>query len=409
MNKEVKEEELFIPKTKHKGLKILLAIILISGLIVGGYFLYQYKFNNPKTIISNALEKAKNNIKESFQEIANTDKYQFDGHIKLNTNIDDEIFKILKDIELQINGEIDSTESNANYTINTKYKDDKLIDIKAYQEKSTIYILLEEIYDKYLKIDSKIDESKIKEALPIDTINPKDIQTIYNALIYALEKEILKIDIKSEDATITIDGKDVQVINNYIELKDKEVNNLAKNILNNLKNNQDFITIMNNLTKEKTNEIFDEIEAGINQEEFQGIYRINLYTNKSILNKELVSIRQTISQNGLNVLINVDVIDKNEYSLSISTMGISYVIKVKNNNSAINLTLEMNALGQYINIELNMNYKKINTINKPDVSNNKDINDLDEKEIEEIEKKIMSNKNLLKLIENIENINKKEA
>ena len=38
MEKEIKEE-LFIPKTKHKGLKIILAIILIGALAYGGYYL----------------------------------------------------------------------------------------------------------------------------------------------------------------------------------------------------------------------------------------------------------------------------------------------------------------------------------------------------------------------------------
>ena len=67
MNKE-KEEELFIPKTKYKGLKICLALLLIIGLAAGCYFLYQYKFNNPKTIVNNAIKEAKQNIQEILKE-----------------------------------------------------------------------------------------------------------------------------------------------------------------------------------------------------------------------------------------------------------------------------------------------------------------------------------------------------
>ena len=58
MEKERKDEDLFIPKTKHKGLKIMLAIILIALLGVGGYFLYQEKFNNPKATVMNIINDA---------------------------------------------------------------------------------------------------------------------------------------------------------------------------------------------------------------------------------------------------------------------------------------------------------------------------------------------------------------
>ena len=74
MENEVKEEELFIPKTKHKGLKIILATLLIVGLIIGGYFLYQYKFNNPKTIVKTVIADAKerNEYLSSFQNLTIT-------------------------------------------------------------------------------------------------------------------------------------------------------------------------------------------------------------------------------------------------------------------------------------------------------------------------------------------------
>ena len=126
-DKNKDEEELFIPKTKHKGLKIFIGILLIGGLITGGYFLYQYKFNNPKTIVDNLLADAKENVKKNLVNDVENDLYKIDGHIKIDANINnntDETINILKDVEVQFNGEVDPTNSIGNLNINTKYKND---------------------------------------------------------------------------------------------------------------------------------------------------------------------------------------------------------------------------------------------------------------------------------------------
>lgn len=407
--KEETKEELFIPKTKYKGLKICLAILLIAGLIVGGYFLYQRKFNNPKEIISNVLKDAREEIKESFKEYNPNSKYKLDGHIKLDSNIDDETIQILKDIELQFSGEMDSNESISNYQINAKYKNDKIIDVDIYQEKNIVYLLLQGLYDKYLKIDANIQKEELTTVdIPQININPSDLQVIFDSIITSLEKEITKMEIIKTDATITIDGKEKNVLNNYVEFKDKELNNFIKNIILNLKNDKKFIETINNIVKTDISSAFNELEHGL-EEEFQGIYRINFYTDKGLFNKKVISIRQTFAQNGVTMSINVDKIDENEIMISLIATGMSYSIKIKNNNSAINVLIGLNTLGQYINVDINMNYDEIKEINKVDVSNSIDINNLTEKEIEEINQKLMDNKTLLKLIEEINKLNKKEA
>ena len=409
MKEEVEKEELFIPKTKHKGLKICLAIILIAGLIVGGYFLYQYKFNNSKTIITNALEEAKGNIKEAFKEVASNKKYKLDGHIKIDSNIDDETFQLLKDIELQLSGEMDLDESISNYQINTKYKNDKLMDISFYQEKNDVYLLLEGLYDKYIKIDANEQTQNLPTNIPKININPDDMKTIMNAIITSLEEEINKLEITKADATINIDGKDINVLNNYVEFKDKELNSFVKSIVTNLKNNQEFVNAINRITNADVKSSLDELIKGIDEEEFKGVYKINFYTDKGLFNKKLISVRQTITQDGITMSINVDKISDDEIIISLSTIGLSYSIKMKKNNSAINMLVGINVMGQYINVDINMNYDEIKEVNKVDVSNYKNASELTEEEIEEISKKTMDNKALLQLMEEIDKVTKKEA
>ena len=405
-----KEEELFIPKTKYKGLKIFIGIVLILGLLIGGYFLYQYKFNNPKTIVNSLLGDAKENIKKSLVSDIGNDKYKVDGYLKVDANLgteSSEITSLLKDLELAFSGEVDPSNSIGNIAINTKYKNDKLIDFKTYYENNIIYLLLDEIYDKYLKIDSTEEQkNSVASTLPNINIKPKDMETLIDALIDSLKEEVNKLDIEKTDATITVDGKDVNVINNYIELQNKEVSNFIKGIINNLKRNNNFTNTLKKLTDKDVEEILDEVSMGMTSDLFQGIYKINFYTDKGLFNKKLISIRQTITQQGITMSVNFDKINDDEIELSLSMMGMSYSLRLKKTNSVINLSLSESMLGMYFKIDLNMNYEKIKEITKPDISNNKNINELTEKEQKKIEENLANNKALEKFYKEIEKSSK---
>ena len=403
----MEKEELFIPKTKYKALKIILAIILIGGLMAGGYFLYQYKFNNPKNIVNNIITKAKSNIKESLNNVDDHSKYNISGLFKFDTNINDEELKILKDIELQFNGEIDTKESIGNLDIGSKYQNEKLIDIKAYYEKDLVYLLLEDIYDKYLKINVKEDE--VTESIPKINLTKEEVETVFDALLNSFEKEVSKLDIKKVDTTITIDKETIDVINNYIELKDKEVNDFIIGIVSHLDSNQKFMNIMNKLTDNKAKEAFDGLKEGLKEEAFKGIYKICFYTDKGLLNKKLISIRQTMALDDLTLSFNVDKISDDEVLISMIADKLNYSVRIKKNSSVIVLKLNINLDGEYIDIELNMNYEKINSISKPDLTNSKDINELTEEENKQINDKVLENDVLVKLMKKINSIGQKEV
>ena len=402
-----KEEELFIPKTKHKGLKITLAIILILGLIAAGYFLYQYKFNNPKVLVNNVLEEAERTIDETIKETDNNSMYYVDGHIKIDSNINDNTFKILKDVETLFNGQIDSNEGIANLNFNTKYKNDKLVDFNLYYENSIIYLLLDGVYDKYIKINTnKSDETS---SFPQTNISPKDMKTIISSVVKSLRLSLDKQEFKKTDASISINGNSIDVIDNYVELKDKEVNNLMKDIFTNLKDNQEFINTIKNITDEDGKTIIDEIIKSFDEEEFKGIYRIDFYTDKSLLNKKIISVRQTITILGETLNINVDKLSDDEIAINMIMPGISYTARIKKTNSVINLLLNFRVGEEYLNFDISLNYESIKEVTKPDVSKNKDIDKITEKEQNEIKNKLKENQNLLKLLEELNKIGKQEA
>ena len=407
MNNE--NEELFIPKTKHKFLKIFFAILLIGAIGIGGYFLYQEKFNNPKNIVKNILE----NDKMSFETILNNDnkvdKYKINGIMKIDANLDEEsksVTDIIKNIDLQFSGEIDTTNSIANVDINTKYKDEKLLDLNMYYEKNIAYLLLKDVYDKYLKLNNKqdnIDETlkeEITKSINDLKININDIKVIINSLGNAFKEEIMNYDFKQESIVITIDGKEQSVLNNYVILKNNDFYKLASDIIKNISNDKDVISALNNLLGQDSKIFLTTFSNELNKNNFVGTYRINFYTDKNIFNKKLISLRQEITQNNITTLFNIDKI-QDGIIISTNTLGISYGIKIVRNSSNFNLEINMGAMEMNININISMNYEKIDEVKKVDVSKNKDIDKLTEEEKKQIEEKLSNNEALKKIINKI--------
>ena len=402
MEKEkVEQEELFIPKTKHKFLKILLALIIIGGIGVGGYFLYQEKFNNPKSIVRKILEESNNNLNELLINEKDNSKYKVNGLVKVDVNLgkeDAKIASILKDINFQFSGEVDPNESIANIDINTKYKNEKLIDLKTYFENNITYILLDGIYDKYLKIEN---ENNNEENIENIKINVNDIQVLIKSLGSAFKEEITKYDFNQEKIVITIDGKDVSTLNNYLILKDNDVNKLINNIFQTMGNNSDALKAINSLTGVDGKQFLNALSSEIASASFVGTYRINFYTDNGLFNKKLISIRQEMTQYNMTTSYNIDRIEDG-FIFSTNSMGLTYSIKIKKNSSNFNLNINLNMLETYANIDISMNYEKINEITKPDISKSKKIDDLTETEKKQIEDAFKNNDALKNLFSKIQ-------
>lgn len=396
------EKEEFIPKTKKKGLKITLAILLIVGVLVGAYFLYQYKFNNPNAIVKQVL----NNIKSSTKNTSKiNEKYKYDGLLKIDTNMADESTNnIIKNLELQINGQLDYKEQIGNVIINTKYKNEKFVGISTYYEKNNLYLLLNDLYDKYIKFENKNE-------INTDSIDSKDAQIITNSIIDALKKEIDNLKIEQSNSTITIDGKDVKAIENKITLNSEQLTTISKNILTSLKNNKEFIKTMDKVSKENTTESINKLLENVNKKNADETCFISFYTDNGLFNKKLISIRLAVIDNKTDdkQVIEIDKISDDEASVLFSTLQGEVLIRIKKNGNAVNLTINIKQDERFIKIIFNVNYEKINTITKPDVSNNKDIASITEKELNDIQTKLMENKTLLKLIEEISKTSNKEA
>ena len=399
MEKGRKEEELFIPKTKHKGLKITLAILLILGLGFCGYYLYQEKFCNPNKTVSNIMSNMEKAINQTL-DVTNNGKYKINGLVKIDANLSDNLKNItdlVKNLDVQFNGEIDTENKLGKVTLNTKYKNEQLTGLKVYYENNTLHILLDELYDKYLKLSRDTVNDNTNLSIPEITIDNKDIKTITIALMTAYKKQLANLDFKRLGTTITINETTHNVYNNYVVLNSTEVKKLLQDIINTLSQNKDFIEVYKKIYGDipfntTMNSYLDKLDT-------TNTYKINYYTTKDILNPRFISFRIEINNNDNKSTYNFDKVNDDEFLITVNGNNISISSIIKKTNSILNINLNANIMKKSIKLELNTNYEKIKEISKEDVSNSKDIKDLDEEEINEIKEKIKNNNNLESFIQ----------
>ena len=407
MENKKNEEELFIPKTKHKGIKIFLAIILIAALIVGGYFLYKEKFCNPNRIINNLITGMENDANNSLDNFNNDkSKYKVNGIVKMDASLSDELkdlTNIIKNIDLQFDGEFDIMNNISNITLNTKYKNEQLTNIKMYYD-DNLYLLLDGIYDKYLKISAdQINNNQNLEMPQID-ISTKDIKTIVNSFMKASKNALNKLEFKRESTVIKIDDKQQSVYNNYIELKNTEIKTLVKDIINYLLNDEEYNTTIKKLTNKDIKNELNDLIKNIDNIEIPGTYKLNFYTDKSLLNQKLVSIRLEIANDGITSTYNYDKINDDELMFLINDGGTIISSRIKKTDSIFNFNMNITALGMKAKIDINTNFEKIKEVTKIDVSKSQDITKLTQEEAKQIEGKLQNNKGMISLIQDISKI-----
>ena len=393
MEKEIKEE-LFIPKTKHKGLKIILAIILIGALAYGGYYLYKEKFCNPNITVSNIIEDSEKQIKNDLND---NNLYKINGILKIDGKLNEEykpVMDILKNLDLNFILESDAKNNLFNISLNTKYKKEQLPDINIYNENDSLYILLQDVFDKYIEISS--DEISRDVEIKEKDISKSDIETMINSIIKAIKSSIKSLDYKRTEATIKIDENDRNVYNNYVQLNETEMKKLLKDIVNTLANDSEFIKVFKKIAGEKAE--FTDLNKEIDNAKIPGTYQLNFYTDKNIFSQKLVSVRLENTNDGVTSSIYYDKVSNDEVIISVNTSGGTITSRIKKTNSVFNANLNINILGYSFKLDLSSNYEKIKEITKPDISNSKKIEDLTEEEDNAIDEKLQQYKGMLSLI-----------
>ncbi len=391
-NKE--KEELFIEKDKFKFVRIFIFILLIALLGYGIYLLYQKKFVDNKSIITDIIEEKQKEVNKIMDMDFNK-SYKYNGTINVDIEHNDQdkdLTDIFKDINLNIEGEMDFKNNINNTNITTKYENDDLINFNFYEQDNKIYLYFKDYYDKYIEISNEV-------LVNSSNINPNDLNVIIDSFYKSINKIIQNNEWQEKDEEISIKDQKINTKKNSLILKDKKINDTLIDIYNDLKNNQEFI----NVVKKYDADIVDNIDENINDlsnNPYDDEVTINLYVSKTLLNKDIV--RYEIIFKNLDLKLIIDNVDNNTKNISIKVENADIDITI--GKKIINFDIDINNEELKLKLSAKFNIEEIKEVIKKEITNTIKIEDLKDEDINKIMENIGNNKSLNNLIDRIAGI-----
>ena len=396
-------DEPFIEKSKHPILKTLLIIIIIAALAYGGYYYYTNYFNNPtekvNTVITSLEDKLTDRLQSSI--LTNDKPLKINGLVKFNmksnknTKNYNAFNKMFNNLVIQINGQIDTKNMINNLDLASKINNEKLIDGKIYTENNKVYAKSDELLDKYILIGNLNKSNEKLYALEIT-----DLTKLYNILVTTFVKNIDTKNATKNDEVIIVNGTKIEANRYNVVINGQNIIPTLKNILNDLKNNNEFVRIINKIDKDWLND-FEKTTNDSNNNNVNGIYQIDFYTKKDLMNEELIRISQTVAIEKEKIQADIDFIDDDTSLITLKQDDVNVSIKLSINNSIFNISIDGELRDMKISIEANFNYEEISSIQKEDVSNSVIVDELTEIEKEKIDDNLKKNNLLTDFLHNV--------
>ena len=409
-------------KKKNKKLLLVIIVFTILAIGIGVYFLL---FTSPKQVLNKTIDKGFDFLTSN---IKNIDKNY--NSLKGQTNIDYEItaedssqqktLDIINNIDINMKYGIDYKNKIFNYDLNTKYKNSDLINANILGQDGKAYFSVKDITSKYIYTEIGQYDDFFKG----NSEYFNNTAIILDSIKSALKNSIKDEKIEKTNAIIKINGKEEKVTKNYLIINNENTEKIFKKFFKNLKNNDKFIKAASksySMNEDEIKQYLDFMsmdtyydEDSINDEEINEPITDNSNVVISVYTKGIsksfvgVGIEANYSDTPpTNLLItkydNTYEFNANQNNSSIFNGTIKIDSNIANNNGIFKIEALLNiaSLGKIkINIDSNIEYNT--TIEKENIANSVNYNDLTEKGKNDIITKLESNKNIKQFISDIE-------
>lgn len=428
-------------KINAKNLIIILVVLIALG--VGGFFAYKYLFVTPhkvyKTFVSEMFAEGKKYI--GFDTDLNK-SLLYSGDMMLETNIPD--IKAYDKYSFNYQIGLDVPNKKLELELGVANNKKALLSAGMYIFDNVGYLNSNELFDKIIKVgEVDFDWNQI---IDVDTM--KDIERVYDRLSIALQDMIPEDQIKSDKATIKVNGKDLKVTENYFEINQANAKTIVERFINSFISDEEVLSFFAgymgidvNTLKIQLQSIPTTMDMGTVSDEK---VRISIYTKgkttlagysvKIFDGEETLEIINGAFDNGIGKVVigttdaNLTIdINNNTYNFSLYTFGdvaFTGVFK-KINDNQIELTLNLDGVvlninstttssgnmtsntvifeasyeGESLKITLNNKYEVGAAVGDVDVSNVETIEDVDLEEISEKLEDTLEGTPLMDLVE----------
>lgn len=344
--------------------KGLIAVLVVLFLAIIGYWYYVrfVKEVNSKEVFDNTISYVK---KEMFTILDETkEKTNLEYDLKFNLDLNEDVadksdYSFINDIMFKGKIATDFDKKEMSNSITILDSDKELINVNMYAQNKNVYFDLAKLYDKPIKMALDDEYDKIFDTYSTKNIN--DVKTIISQFETALKSALKEEYFKSEDATVSVDGKDVKAVKHSLLLDEKTFNTIKKDVLTSL-NNDEFISALENISdeyndgtvnvKDSLNEEISYLEEEIKDSDAKEIeVKVYLYTDNrgNVLKAELLNFEDV-------KIFGINKVNNNKYTFTMADDGtkkevISGDVTVDGKSVTIDMKLDLDETG-----ELNHNF-----------------------------------------------------
>ena len=389
-------------KRNHSSL-VVLACLIVAVLCCTGILVFKQlsKNSTPKSIFVNSIfDKVKSEKKEY-------NSFSIDGSLKLNIDselLDESILDLINKLDLNYSVIGDNKENNYLFKLDSNYDNSRLFNGKAFIGKENrFYVYLTDIFDKWIKFESIEEDMEIETEDLLENLNLTDKNI--EKLIDGLKENI--INSLRNDYFVKEKVDDLTKIT--FTLNEDNIYDIIDNFIDNCDTDTKFKETIKDTFGVDSDYVFEELKKSfkeVKKEDFKGMEEIKFisYVDK---NKELKKFVIDTKSEGQPIKLEI-VFDNEDTSMNLYMMGIKFMSledkKVKDKDTTTE-TIKFNMMDM-LTFDMILKYTIKYDINmdKVDVSNYVNANELTETDLNTIEEKLSNNEGIIKLIQAIQNM-----
>ena len=375
-------------KEKMSKLPWLVAffLIVIISIITCAMFLN----SNPQTIFTMAIDKFFSSITDNISDNAydiSKGNIKFDFNISSNDENSD-LFNDLSKNNFDIDYRIDNSNDKSYFKIINNYEGKESLNLNLYNDKKSMYIYYNDIYDKYIKYEKNKSYKFIKNS---------DIKVILNGLNQAFDKVATSEKISGSKSSLDYDIKTLKVYESRLVIDKNNYKRVADTFINSLKSNEVFISSLSSIfnisssdVKKKLDNVCVRLKAFLKESD-----EVKLYTNRKT--NDFIKGIFTYKNGSFEIVNNNEdiIFNLNDVNDNIKLDGNIKVVS-KSSGHDISLNVNMSDNGKIYNGNFNISYtnKKASSFGKVNIKNYVKESDLNEIEKLELYSKLLEKPSL---------------
>ena len=375
---------------------IILLVVIIAG-VVGAYFVF-LKPKSAKQVVNGTLdalflkaEKLESKISDNLILDYKTQTIAHEGSLKLNLEFNnDELknqFGTFKDAGFKYGLVLNAPAKELSFNVAALDNTKELLDLEGFVKNKALYVkssLLDNVLTQDLTDDLDWDSLNVEDLPEIDT---KSSKIVTEKLQLFIKNAIKEEYLSQEKGNYTVLGIKVDGYKTTVGLSEKVVNEIGKNILTSMKDDEEFINAFIKITSMKKEDIMEEINSALNDidDEISGAStdirtNLNIYTKTSgkFLACELLPLDEDLKGQGLFIVEDGDitkfelVVDEEKYTatydskshefkttLDIEDQKVDLTFKASNDEYELKIVCDMFDLT--VSAKSSVNNKKLNS------------------------------------------------